>query len=312
MALSVSAVVPTMGRSPYLVDCLRALRREGGPELEIVVIDQGDSAVELPGELQARVLREGPNLGFAGANNRGIAAAGGELIATVNDDAMVEEGWLAALVAALGEAPRVASVQGVNLVLGSEPRVDGCGLTWNRWWQAVQVLRDGTAPSPEGEPFEVFGVSATAALYRRGALAQVAEGGSVFDPRLSSYYEDADLAVRLRRAGFTALCVPAARARHGGSLTGATLGSERWALLYGNRYLVAAKLLGRGFWPRLPILILRDLLDLARLALGDGPRGGGAGARGIVRGWLRALRLLPQVVHWGATPFSMGSLRGFR
>ncbi len=49
---------------------------------------------------------------------------------------------------------------------------------------------------------EIFGVSATAAVYRREALRAVASGGEVFDPRLGSYYEDVDLAGRLRAAGF--------------------------------------------------------------------------------------------------------------
>lgn len=314
MAVSVSAVVPTMGRSPYLLDCLLALRREGGEELEIVVVDQGDAPVELPGSLRVRILREGRNRGFATANNRGIAEARGELIAAVNDDAVVEEGWLAPLLAALAEAPAAGAAQGVNLVLGEEPKVDGCGLAWNGWWQAVQLLRNQAAPGREEAPFEVFGVSATAALYRRDALERASlrgeEGGAVFDPRLVTYYEDADLAVRLRQAGCTALCVPAARARHAGSLTSTTLGQERWALLYGNRYLVAAKLLGRGFWLRLPILFARDLLDLFHALAG---RTGGAAGAGIVRGWLRAGRFLPGFAHMGRrSRLPMGAPRGFQ
>ena len=125
MALSVSAVVPTLGRSPYLAACLRALRREGGSALELVVVDQADVPVELPEEVGARVLRAGSNLGFARANNLGIAATHGDLVAAVNDDAVVEPGWLAPLVAALAADPRLAAAQGVQLVLGEESQVDG-------------------------------------------------------------------------------------------------------------------------------------------------------------------------------------------
>jgi GT2 family glycosyltransferase len=313
MAVSVSAVVPTMGRSRYLLECLRALRREGGTALEIVVVDQGDSPVEIPASLGAHVLREERNRGFAVANNRGIAEARGSVIAAVNDYAVVEEGWLAPLLAALAANPEAGAAQGVNLVLGEEPRVDGCGLNWNGWWQAVQVGRNQAAPGREEPPFEVFGVSATAALYRREALerSKLEPGeGEVFDPRLTTYYEDADLAVRLRQAGYSALCVPAARARHAGSLTSTSLGQERWSLLYGNRYLVAAKLLGRGFWLRLPLLFVRDLLDLFHALAG---RKEGAAAAGIVRGWLRAARLLPAFAHGGrASRPSMGATRGFQ
>jgi GT2 family glycosyltransferase len=278
--VNVTAVVPTLGRSPLLVHCLEALRREGMETvLEIIVVDQGETAVEIPAGLADHILRPGRNLGFAAGTNLGIAEASGEGIATVNDDALVEPGWLGALVAALEADPGVAAVQGVNLRMDQPGLVDGCGIAWNRWWQAVQIDHGRPAPPVTAEPREIFGVSATAALYRRSALE-----GEAFDPRLGSYYEDVDLAVRLRAAGWRALLVPAARTRHGGSVTGRTLSRERWRLIYGNRYLVASRLLGRGFLPRLPILALRDGIDLGR-ALLNGDR---ELAAGIVGGWRRA------------------------
>jgi GT2 family glycosyltransferase len=281
VAVTLSAVIPTLGRSPLLVPCLEALRREGA---EIVLVDQGDSQVEIPAGLADRVLRPGRNLGFAAGSNLGIAEARGEWIATVNDDAVVEPGWVGALVAALEADPRAAAAQGVNLILDSPDLADGCGIAWNRWWQAVQVGHGKPAPGPDSGVREIFGVSATAAIYRRAALR--AAGPEAFDPRLGSYYEDVDLAVRLRAAGFRALLVPAARARHAGSLTGKTLSRERWRLVYGNRWRVARRFLGGGFWPRVPILAARDGIDLGRALLwGDGEL-----AAGILSGWKRALR----------------------
>jgi GT2 family glycosyltransferase len=278
--VTVSAVVPTLGRSPWLVSCLEALRREGnssGDEgLEIVVVDQGEAPVELPPGLADRVLRPGVNLGFAAGTNLGIAAAAGTLIAAVNDDAVVEPGWLERLTVALEADPRAAAAQGVNVVLGDPARTDGCGLAWNRWWQAVQIGHGQPAPPATDPVREVFGVSATAALYRRAALR---DG---FDPRLVSYYEDVDLAVRLRAEGWRALLVPAARVRHAGSTTGRTLSRERWRLIYGNRLVVAARFLGWGFWPLLPWMLTRDVLDLLR--------GDRALAGGILSGWVRAVR----------------------
>jgi GT2 family glycosyltransferase len=254
--------------------------------------------------LADREIRLPENLGFAAATNRGIAAARGRYVATVNDDALVEEGWLAALLRALDETPGAAAAQGVNLQ--DEARVDGWGLAWNRAVQAVQLGRDAEPPPRDAPPRPVFGVSATAALYRRSALLQVARPArarapdgeaipEVFDSRLESYYEDADLARRLRAAGHTALSVPGARAVHAGSLTGRRLGARRWRLLYGNRYAVAAGLLGRELWLRLPRMLARDLADLARAKLRlDGRR-----VLGIPGGWCRALRLLPRYVHGG-------------
>jgi GT2 family glycosyltransferase len=145
-------------------------------------------------------------------------------------------------------------------------------------------------------------------VYRRSALQQVAEGDHAFDPRLFAWYEDVDLAGRLRAAGWRALLVPAARVRHAGSSTGRTLNRGRWRLLYGNRWLVAARLLGRSFWPRVPVLAVRDGIDLVR-ALG---RGDGELAAGILLGWARALRLLPGFARFGPPAVPLGEIRRFR
>lgn len=279
--------------------------------MEIVVVDQGERPAELPAGLADRVVRPGRNFGFAGGTNLGIAESTGGLVATVNDDVLVEPGWTAALARALEADPRAAAAQGVNLLLDSPGRADGCGLAWNRWWQAVQVGHGEPAPPPDAGSREVFGVSATAALFRRDALRAVARDAAkleVFDRRLISYYEDAELAGRLRAAGFRALLVPAARARHAGSATGQTMSRERWRLIYGNRWLAAAHLLGRGFWPRLPRLALRDLLDLGRAALdGDGAR-----TAGILAGWSRAAVGLPAWARRGAPAVSMTEIARFR
>ncbi len=304
MTPTITAIVPTLGKSPWLVPCLEALRREGDVGLEIVVVAQGvelDEAVALAD----RVLELDRNTGFAAANNLALAETSGELVAMVNDDAVVDEGWLDALTAALVENPRTAAVQGVNLLLSEPERIDGCGLAWNRSWQAIQMHHGELVARLEKQtPRKIFGVSATAAIYRRAALEAVATP-DVFDPRLISYYEDVDLAVRLRAAGFGALLVPSAVARHAGSYTGGILGTARWRLLYGNRYLVLARLFGGSFWRRWPRALARDAVDLARAA----SRGDFRRVTGIVAGLGRALVRLPGFVRSGASAVPADELR---
>ena len=274
----VTAVIPTLGRSPWLVPCLEALKKDA-PEIEIVLVDQGETPAETA--LADKTLRLGRNLGFASATNLGIAASSREFVATVNDDALVEPGWTGRLVEALDREPRAAAAQGVNLILaapGIGDVADGCGIAWNRWLQAIQIGHGEPAPADSEPVREVLGVSATAALYRRQALPS-----HPFDPDLVSYYEDVDLAVRLRAEGWTALLVPAARARHAGSATGATMSRERWRLLYGNRWIVARRAFGRVQFR----MAVRDVLDLLRAVLSlDGAR-----VAGILAGWARAARI---------------------
>lgn len=311
-----SAVVPTLGASPYLERCLAALRDDAGAAVEIVLVAQEGSAARLRprlGGLVDRWVALDDNLGFAGGTDRGVAVCAAPWIATVNDDAIVEPGWSGRLLAALDADPRAGAAQGVVLRLAAPGEVDGRGLAWNRWWQAVQLGHGEAAPAAgEGEaaaPAEVFGVSATAAVYRRAALAAAAlPGGAVFDPALGSWYEDADLANRLRAAGWRSLSLPAAIARHAGTTTGERAGWRRWAMVAGNRHLVVARLLGRLYGRELGRMLLRDLADAGRAAAQGGP----GRALGMAAGWARAARRMPRYAHRGAPRVPLAEVRRLR
>lgn len=286
---TISLIVPSLGHSPWQAEMLAALRRElAGQPAELVWVQQGPApAPQLAGPRELLLHLPQP-VGFAAAANLGLAAAHREAatIAIVNDDLVVEPGWLAALGNELGRRPRAAAVQGVHFEMARPHQVEGCGLGWNRSWQAVQVAAGESPPPSTAGVFELFGVSATAALYRRTALAAVAAGQArFFDERLGSYYEDVELAVRLREAGWESWCVPAARARHAGQATTGRQPQRRWRAIYRNRLWVLRRLLGGRFAAALPRVATRDLRDLLRAGL----RGDRARALGIVTGWAAAL-----------------------
>lgn len=302
------AIVPTLGRSELLADSVAGLRREGG---RVVVVAPRGSA--LPASWSAdggvEVVSTDGALGFAAANLAGLDdAPQTEFVALVNDDAIVEDGWATALLAELDAHPRCAAAQGVVLTMDEDPdvvvgsridgsridgarvdgaRVDGAGLAWNGWWQAVQIGHGESAGLLPGESAEIFGASATAAIFRRSALDSV---GPLFDTALGSYYEDVDLAVRLRAAGWSARLVPSARARHAGSTTGRHLGAAR--LVRRNRYAVLARALGGSVWLRLPKIVLRDLVDAIRALFAGEASTAAAVFSGTVSGLFRLPRSL--------------------
>ena len=74
-ATRVTAVVPTVGKSPALVESLGALRRDGAGELRIVLVAQGDGVPAIPAELEVERIEVPEPIGFARAVNLGIAAA---------------------------------------------------------------------------------------------------------------------------------------------------------------------------------------------------------------------------------------------
>src|SRR5690606_37879398 len=97
MSAPVAAVVPALGLSPIGTEALAALRAELAPAGGALIwVHQGHAApppqLDRPGERLVEIDRP---VGFARAANTGIAAAAGAArIALVNDDCLLEAGWL--------------------------------------------------------------------------------------------------------------------------------------------------------------------------------------------------------------------------
>ncbi|WP_067179000.1 glycosyltransferase family 2 protein [Microtetraspora niveoalba] len=180
----ITVVIPTIGR-PTLRATLAAL----DPGLDVIVVD--DRPEDLPGGLPAdpadpggspvKVIRSGGR-GPAAARNAGWRAARTPWVAFLDDDVVPGPGWAEALRADLESLP--------EHVAGSQGRLE--------------------VPLPEGRrPTDAERTTAGLAgahwitadmAYNRSALERV--GG--FDERFPrAYREDADLALRLLRAGFT-------------------------------------------------------------------------------------------------------------
>ncbi|MGD9702375.1 MAG: glycosyltransferase [Acidimicrobiia bacterium] len=112
----VRVVVLNFDGGAMTLDCLDALARTDWPadRLEIVLVDNGsvDGVLDEVRRRhpQVRVLEPLSNLGFAGGCNLGIRAVGAwDYVALVNNDAVVEPGWLAPLVDALEADPALGA-----------------------------------------------------------------------------------------------------------------------------------------------------------------------------------------------------------
>jgi GT2 family glycosyltransferase len=233
-----AAVIVNWNAGAHLDRCLEALLEQTVPLARIIVIDNASSDGSLQG-IAARsdrieVVRLDRNRGFAAATNLGIRrAAEAEWIALVNPDVFPRPDWLERLLIPAERRPEYSFFASLQLDAGEPTRLDGAGdvysvsgLAWRRFHgEPVQ----GT---PLGRAEEVFGPCAAAALYRRAALTDV--GG--LDESFFCYFEDVDLAFRLRLAGHRCLFVPDAVALHVGSAV--TGRRSEFTTYYGHRNLV--------------------------------------------------------------------------
>jgi N-acetylglucosaminyl-diphospho-decaprenol L-rhamnosyltransferase len=215
--------------------CLRSLFADldrSGLEAQVWVVDNASSdgtpamvAEEFP---EVRLIASDENLGFAAGNDlalRGISnlkSQAPKYIWLLNPDAEVLPGATAALLAALEADPR-AAVAGAKLLYpdGSlQPsafRFPGLVQLAFEFFSLPSRFYDtplnGRYPRRLYEreaPFPVDHPLGAAMMVRMGAVAQV----GLMDEGYWMYCEEIDWCWRMRRAGWHALCVPAARVVH--------------------------------------------------------------------------------------------------
>jgi len=106
-------------RKELLRACLASLACQRDVEFETIVVDNGssDGSADMAAhDFGVRVIRNTHNLGFCAANNQGIAAARGEFIALLNNDAEAEPDWLAELQRACASGPQIGMAASKVLV----------------------------------------------------------------------------------------------------------------------------------------------------------------------------------------------------
>jgi GT2 family glycosyltransferase len=128
---AVSVVIPTRERLAYLEVALSSLRAEAEREgAEVLVVDDGgpsDAARALAERHGARYLTVEGGPGLNAARNTGVARSGGALVAFLDDDVRVSDGWLAALLRAAAEHPGTAVFAGRITASLEGPAPRSCG-----------------------------------------------------------------------------------------------------------------------------------------------------------------------------------------
>jgi GT2 family glycosyltransferase len=184
----VSVVVCTHNGARTLRRCLRALSTLDYPDFEVIVVDDGstDDTAAIADQQGFPVIRTA-NRGLANARNTGIAAATGDILAYIDDDAYPDPHWLRYLAASFLRTGH-AAVGGPNIA------ADGGG-----------TIADCVANSPGG-PIHVLlsdreaeHIPGCNMAFRKSRLEAV--GG--FDPQFRAAGDDVDICWRLRERGET-------------------------------------------------------------------------------------------------------------
>jgi N-acetylglucosaminyl-diphospho-decaprenol L-rhamnosyltransferase len=328
MAPPVAVVIPSWNSARLLGPCLDSLAGQEGVA-EVLVVDNGssDGTADLLRERGVETVALGRNVGFAAAVNLGAARTKAPAILSLNADTVLEPGAVAALAAGLDADPGLGGVQPRILQLeegggdgpgaGGDPEASGrdreggerdpeaggrapeavgpdpeCARLYSA---GMALLADGraveTGAGEEQSPAlrqrrEIFGVCGAACLLRRDLFTDL--GG--YDESYFAFYEDVDLNVRARIAGWRFEYEPAAVVWH--------LGNASWQaeaprpsawnarLVARNRIVTQAKFMPASALPRIAAVEAGALARAAR------ERRFGATLRGKLEGLARVPQAL--------------------
>ncbi len=210
--VQISFIIPLYNCLPLTQAMLASLRATLPQNLghEIILVDDGstDGTREWLKVLPApcRVLLNEKNLGFAGACNRGAAAAQGEFLFFLNNDLVLLPGWLEPMLAAFARYADAGLVGNVQLN-HSTGAIDHAGIFFNPKGKPEHLVRPGL---PGQISRRVDALTGACFAVRRELWSQL--GG--FDIGYINGCEDVDLCLRALQTGRRNLVALGSRVRH--------------------------------------------------------------------------------------------------
>ena len=201
--MSISVVLPAHNEAPGITECLSRLISQDGPIDEIIVVDNNstDATPELVGaahrrDPRVRLVRE-TRPGVAYARYAGFGVARGEIIASIDSDTLVEEGWASALATAFDRHPQI--------VAGTGPMTMFDLPFQGRYRRRFEKLNDRAQRALDnGGVLRVPALSGANSAIRRSAWDQIADDVSY----RSDLFEDLDRTLLLQERGHDIAFIP--------------------------------------------------------------------------------------------------------
>ncbi len=219
----VSIIIPVYNQLDFTRRCLKSIQDNPSKgSAEIIVLDdasEDETPTVLPRIPNIRYIRNETNLGFLRTCNRAASEAKGEYLIFLNNDTEVQKDWLDQMLAVFDRFENVGLV-GAKLIYPNGRLQEAGGIIWSDG-SAMNFGRDDDPRKPEYNYLRETDYCSAACILIKASLFHGFNGfDEIFEP---AYYEDVDLAFKVRAKGYKVVCQPAAQVTH---FEGGTCGTD--------------------------------------------------------------------------------------
>ncbi len=221
----IAVILVNYNSTNYTIDCVRSIEQltDSSLQYQIIIVDNNsrDDEFKKLEVLQANqnitIFRSKINSGFSGANMMGVQLADAEYYYFLNNDCKLLNDCLSILYVFMESNPAVANASGEMFIANGEYEYNfryfptlslklfGSGL--------LRIFNPDKFPDRHKRmniPTPVDLVNGSSMFIRARAFEEI--GG--FDTNYFLYSEEEDIALRLKRAGYSTFLIPAAKYQH--------------------------------------------------------------------------------------------------
>lgn len=282
----ISIVIPTYNNKPCLEKTLKSIFTQQSKGIEVIVVDNGSQDGTYPYLKkyfpQIKIIKNEKNMGACYARNQGMKIAEGDYTMFMDCDVELEKDFFLKLERVLANLPSDVGGISPKIINKTSQKIFSCGLLISSIYRTYDIGKN-KSPQYFSSSFYIDGPNSCCAIFKREVLEKIKEK-NYFDEDLFFLFEDADLALRLKKKGYNSLFIPELLCFHYGN-SSHTAKQKRRYLCFRNRWYIILKnhrgkklfkFLGKSFFYDFPrtihffltdryaYLILKDLLKKFR------------------------------------------------
>ena len=217
-----SIVIPVLNKKDITLSCLKRLsNHQSTSTFEVIVVNNGsdtDTTTALRKVSGICLVDNESNLGFVGGCNKGAKSASGEILVFLNNDTLVEDNWLDELVLPLNDEG--IGLSGSKLIYPDGTLQEAGGVIFNDGSGNNYGKHDDAGSFNYNYITNVDYVSGASIAIKKSLFEQFTGFDKIYQP---AYYEDTDLAFKVRDSGLRVVYTPYSVVVH---IEGATSGTD--------------------------------------------------------------------------------------